>query len=74
MGRESPRGGRQEEGEALKLAAPVNVSLCHYDEEYDFVKVLDFGIVKVTHDAPAADRGLTGDNERWERVRSQCRP
>jgi serine/threonine-protein kinase len=28
---------------------PANIFLCRYGEDYDFVKVLDFGIVKSTH-------------------------
>jgi hypothetical protein len=41
---------------------PANIFLCRYGEEYDFVKVLDFGLVKAL-DEPV-DRGpaLTGEN------------
>jgi serine/threonine-protein kinase len=41
---------------------PANIFLCRYGEEYDFVKVLDFGLVKA-FDEPA-DQGpaLTGEN------------
>jgi serine/threonine-protein kinase len=40
---------------------PANVFVCRYGEELDFVKVLDFGIVKES-EREAGDRGLTDAN------------
>lgn len=40
---------------------PANIFLCRYGEEYDFVKVLDFGIVKAARDRDEAKMTLTSD-------------
>jgi serine/threonine-protein kinase len=40
---------------------PANIFLCRYGEEYDFVKVLDFGIAKAAHETPDAGMTLTRD-------------
>jgi serine/threonine-protein kinase len=41
---------------------PSNIFLCRYGEDHDFVKVLDFGIVKSSHDGPEGATALTGEN------------
>jgi hypothetical protein len=40
---------------------PANILVCRYGGEYDFVKVLDFGIVKLTH-SPSRETIVTQEN------------
>ena len=41
---------------------PANIFLCRYGEEYDFVKVLDFGIVGAIRDTPGGNLMQTREN------------
>jgi eukaryotic-like serine/threonine-protein kinase len=51
------------EAESISLVhrdiKPANIVLCRYGEDYDFVKVLDFGIVKAIHEPGIAEAALT---------------
>ena len=38
---------------------PSNIFVCRYGEDYDFVKVLDFGIVKTRHETAVPGAALT---------------
>jgi len=41
---------------------PANIFLCRYGEEFDFVKVLDFGIVRATRDVADTSGQATREN------------
>ena len=51
------------EAESISLVhrdiKPANIFLCRYGEDVDFVKVLDFGIVKAIHEPDAPNGGTT---------------
>jgi serine/threonine-protein kinase len=51
------------EAESISLVhrdiKPANIVLCRYGEDYDFVKVLDFGIVKAIHGPGTAEGAPT---------------
>src|SRR2546425_13360236 len=59
---------------------PANIFLCRYGEEYDFVKVLDFGIVRAVRDSADTSPVHTRENavqgtppfiapeQRWELI------
>ena len=51
------------EAESISLVhrdiKPANIVLCRYGEDYDFVKVLDFGIVKAIQEPGTAEAALT---------------
>ena len=51
------------EAESISLVhrdiKPANIVLCRYGEDYDFVKVLDFGIVKAIHEPGTAEAAPT---------------
>ena len=55
-------GEAHEKGLIHRDIKPANVFTCRYGREVDFVKVLDFGMVKHQRSTERADTQLTGDH------------
>ncbi|HYC33301.1 MAG TPA: serine/threonine-protein kinase, partial [Gemmatimonadales bacterium] len=54
-------GEAHEAGLIHRDVKPANIYVCRYGRELDFIKVLDFGLVKHRHRQGAEDRDLTAD-------------
>ena len=55
-------GEAHEQGLIHRDVKPANLYVCRYGREFDFVKVLDFGLVKPRGERGDDDPKLTGDN------------
>jgi serine/threonine-protein kinase len=55
-------GEAHEAGLIHRDIKPANMFVCRYGRDVDFIKVLDFGLVKPRHATGEADLKLTGDN------------
>jgi len=55
-------GEAHESGLIHRDVKPANLYVCHYGRDYDFVKVLDFGLVKGAEESRIDDQKLTAAN------------